>query len=346
MSGEDLMSKHLKLSSNNYEREWKHFKEFLQSQSKVATPVKGWLVPENSWSFPTFDVEFLEDYSAWLLDHYKKGSLVHSQAAINYYYAQAKLPSPWLGRRFTRIMTKYIDARKSKMVAAREFTSGQTPMGCRVPVPEDVIENLLAIAEGLPDVNPNKSYITIILIGFLFLLRASSLYFEEGDIKFITNGDGRKTTLVIQSLCVKAKSKAAKIQMRCPAPAEELGPSQPRARIFTLIEKCLEKGDLHCIASPEEASATVTKWMQDIIPAELASLVEGEKITSHSLRKAGASALCSLGMDIKSKVMPWGGWKTVSSAEKYPVLGYLVTRFSGGVFSWMLPKGSPFEWAL
>ena len=98
------------------------------------------------------------------------------------------------------------------------------------------------------------------------------------------------------------------------------------------------------IPSPEAASDIVSKWMDDLIPAEVSSLVKGTKITSHSLRKAGASAMVALLIDLKTRVMPWGRWKSISSAEKYIDEAYYVTSFSGGCFGWFMPAGATFEW--
>ena len=341
---EQIFKKHLKLKSDNYEREWNHFQQFLAYQSKIATPVGGWCKSGYPHSFPAFNIEVLQDYSTWLLINFKKGTLVHSQAAINYFYTQAKLPAPWLGRQYSRTMARYIDARLEIMIENQEFKSGQIPAGCRIPVHEDIFIALLNKAEKMQTSNEDRSKIAIMLIGWLFLLRASSLFFEPGDIRFIKDGDGRNTTLILESSVVKMKGVATKHQKRCQAPDPKLGPRHPRARIFKLIQECLDYGNLFCIPTPEDASTTVSGWMDKIISPQMASLVRGQKISSHSLRKAGASALCSLGADLRTMVMPWGEWKTMTSAEKYAAQGYIVSKFSGGVFDWMLPTGSPFTW--
>ena len=348
VSGAERLQKHMKLKSSNYETERRHFREWLTCQQVLPQPAAGWLIKGDKSTFPEFDIALLKKYGSWLLDHYRKGSLTHTQAAVNFYYAESGLPTPWVGRSFSRTSAKYMDARKELMIENGEFESGrgQLPMGCRVAVPEDTIKWLTAFGESLQPNDPRLPKVAIILIGFVFLLRASSLYFAPGDVRFIRDGDGAIATLIVESACVKTLDKAANHQMRCPAPNPGVSANHPRNRIFRLIEKALLRDEFFTlIPSPEAASDIVSKWMDDLIPAEVSSLVKGTKITSHSLRKAGASAMGSLGLDLRTIIMPWGRWRSMSSAEKYPEHGFMVSSFSGGVFSWCLPASSPFAWA-
>ena len=317
----------------------------MNEQDELPKPANGWLVASDKNSFPDFTVELLEKYGGWLLDNFKKGSLAHAQAAINYYYAKAGIKSPWLGREFCRASTKYAEARFELMVENGEFVSGQDPLGSRVAVHEDILLWILEFGESLAMNDPRRSKISIILIGYLFLLRASSLFFEEGDVRFIRDADGKIASLIVDSTCVKTLAKGKKHQRRCPAPREAFGPGHPRARIFAMVESALEFGDIFSIVSSSgSAAATVSKWMIDLIPADISALIEGTKITSHSLRKAGASAMVALLIDLKTRVMPWGRWKSISSAEKYIDEAYYVTSFSGGCFGWFMPAGATFEW--
>ena len=48
----------------------------------------------------------MKEFSAFLLDNFKKGSLTHTQAAINYYYSEVGLAAPWVGRAYARASTK------------------------------------------------------------------------------------------------------------------------------------------------------------------------------------------------------------------------------------------------
>ena len=331
--------------SSNNDRERRHFIEWLNSRDDITAPAGGWLANSDKDSFPEFNVKVLKEYASWLLDTYKKGSLAHTQAAINHYYQEAGIPAPWLGRHFSRTMSKYAEARLERAIDNNEHESGQLPMGCRVPVPEDVMNWILVQAEAKDDEDPNLAKLAIMLIAFLFLLRASSLFFEKGDVRFVLDGDGKPVTLIVDSTCVKMQSKAKKHQMRCPAPPSSAGPDHPRARVFEIIAKAIKLPAFYEIQAPETASSAITGWMRELIPASVSSLPNGEKITSHSFRKAGASAMCSLGLDIRTKIMPWGVWKCIESVENYVVQGYLVTRFSGGMWDWILPANSPFEWA-
>ena len=343
-NGAFYMNKALKKLSSNYPRERKHFIQWLCEQTVMAAQPCGWLVESEKDSFPDFTNALLKTYAEWLLDNYKKGSLAHTQASINHYYQEAGLPAPWLGRAFSRTASKYAEARLEMAIDNDEFENGQVPMGCRVPVPEDVIIWLLKFAEGLEDSDPRVARIGLMLIAFLFLLRASSIYFELGDVRFIKNGDGENTVLIVDSTCVKMLTKAKKHQMRCPAPDAKYGKDHPRNRIFKVVERALRLDNFYEIAAPDLASKAITKWMAEIIPSEISSLVKGEKITSHSWRKAGGSAMCSMQINLRTRIMPWGRWKCITSCEKYCLVGYLVTSFSGAVFDWYLPPLSTYKW--
>ena len=336
----------MKMATDNYARERKHLIEYLNAQTEISPAPEGWLVKDIKDTFPEWSVQLLQRFAGWLLDNYKKGTLAHTQAAVNFYYVESGLQTPWIGPMYHRTMTKYCDARRAIAIDNDEFESGQIPAGCRIAVPEDVISWLLTFAESLPDRDSRLEKCAVILLGFLCLLRASSLYLEKGDVTFIQDGEGNDTVLIVNSLCVKTLDKVSKHQLRCPAPDPSMGPKHPRARTFAVIKRAVARGSvtLGNIAAPGLAHSEVTKWMDELIPKDVSSLVKGEKITSHSLRKAGASAMCSLGIDVRSRVMPWGRWKSIASVERYAKLGYMVSSFSGAMFDWCLPPHSAFAW--
>ena len=95
LSGAQRLDKHMKMKSSNYSTEWRHFKQWLEEQTKIPTPEHGWLVKNDKSTFPKFNLSTLKTYSAWLLENYKKGALTHTQAAINYYYHEYRRRS-WL----------------------------------------------------------------------------------------------------------------------------------------------------------------------------------------------------------------------------------------------------------
>lgn len=342
--GKDLMEGAKKMISSNYDRDKEHWIKFLIADTASPNPPGGWMVETNKSSFPEINDKLVTRFAAYLLDNYNKGTMDNCRAAINHFYLEADLGVPWEGRAFKRTMVKYKEQRKKLAIKKGQHNMpGAPPSGCRVPIPEDSIQWLLNYAEGLENPDPRKSRSTLILMGYLFLLRASSLAFKPGDISFVRDRDLRPTALVVNSY-VKCMDKATPHQLRSVAPDRAFGTRHPRARIFDLVEKCLVHGDLFCIKTPESANKLISTWIQDLIPDEVTRLVEGHKISSHSLRKAGASALVKMGACLLTRVMPWGRWKTVGSAEKYADKSYVATSFSGGVFDWLLPMGNPFRW--
>ena len=141
------------------------------------------------------------------------------------------------------------------------------------------------------------------------------------------------------------KDRSEKHARRLPPGPKAAGPRHPRTRYLTLTRRVIV-GDYFydCTGEPDETAGLITKMMDRLIPDNVAMLPKGRTISSHSLRKASTSALFAIAADFHRCIMPWGGWKSLTSAEKYVDRGYLATSWSGGLFGSFRASVSLFAW--
>ena len=333
--GVQRLAKHMKLKNpSKYKHDWDAFMLFADTMLPNK-PDLGWGQyldgKLEATTLPDISKDLVSSYAGWLLEptnKYKKGNLELCRTAINHYYESASITSPWRGPSFARIMSAYIVARKEQAIENGEDNAA----GLRVPVPEDTIMWMMQLAETLPNDAEAKSAYTLMCLGAVCLLRASSISFLPEHIRMIKDSDGKSIYMVVTSTTLKMQSNVPSSykQLRMPAPDSSKGPKHPRARLFKLVEEMLDSGYPDLIKDPATAHATITKWMKDLVPAEVTCLPEGHHISSHSLRKAGASALFKLGCDVRQVIMPWGRWKSATCADVYFTKDYVVSRFFGG----------------
>jgi hypothetical protein len=345
----ELMSKHLAPKSKAYKGERKHVRIYLDQTRSGAIK---WLSRKCKGSFPKIDHEFVRNLACWFLDNYRKGTLELTQASMNFYYTRAGLPPQWMGIAINRVMRAYKAARAEVAMEAGQVSAA----GNRTAVPEHAIEWLLEMAEReiiAFEVLPSRKEATLVewavlmLVGWLFNLRASSMSVQKGDIYFSPRG-----FLVINSDLVKMKDRGVKHQKQCPPPEKNKGPKHPRARLFAVVRKMLsvvenagvEENIFPALCSdPLEAAKDITEKMLELIKTDVADLPKGKTISSHSWRKACSSGLFAIGCSYQRAIMVWGQWKSQSSCERYIDKTYAVTKFSVGMFDW-LPTSVATEW--
>ena len=292
-----------------------------------------------------FNNKMAWEYSVWLLrrdNKYKKGDLCNTRSALNFYYNKAGMGTPWTGSAYWKTMDGYKASRLDQAIENGEKGAA----GLRTAVPEDTLVWLLDSAEALSNGHEVKSAMTLMLLGWVCGLRSASMSFEVGNIKFVTDRAERVVTMLITSRSLKMEYDVPSEYKCLRMPAAPIGASEdhPRKRLFALVENMIEYGNVCLAGAPLDANGVVTKWMENFIPADKQNLPEGHQITSHSLRKSMASAANALGIPM-STGMAWGRWKTESSYKLYIVLGYSVTKFSAGMFDWLLPYGAALTWA-
>lgn len=328
-----LILKHMEFKGGNYDTEIRHARIFCTEVLGDITIVKNatnpgarWLDPDTKGSFPCFTVELTEHYIEWLLQHYKKGSLDQTCAALDGWYVKHGQPPQWAGR-YERLKKAYVAARLEIAIENGEVRA----KGLRTAIPERVIIYLLKKGEMAAVGSATKAYCALNCLGYVGLLRASSLWFEEGDIKFTASGD-----LVVNSSVLKARTRAHKHRKDFPLPHKDAPADHPRRRLFALIKQCLDHGpEALCIVDCQtEVATTISAWMDANIPAAVTCLEAGFKISSHSLRKGGASAMFAIGLDPRRHIMPWGPWASIDSFERYLIKGFAVTPFSGALWDW------------
>lgn len=338
-----LLAKHTEFKSGNYDTEIRHAREFLDEILGDIKHAKGakelgarWLDPDTKGSFPCLTVPLIEEFTEWLLKKYKKGSLDNTCAAMDHWYVKHGQPPQWAGR-FEGLKKGYIAARLELAIERGEVQAA----GVRTAVPERVIIFLLELGEQAPIGSTTKSFCALLCMAYVGLLRASSLWFERDDVKFADNGD-----LVINSSVLKARTRAHKHRKDFGAPKPEAPPNHPRVRMFKLIKQCLshDPDALRIVDCQTKAATTITAWMEANIPQSVHCLPPGLVITSHSFRKAGASAMFAIGLDPRRHIMPWGPWASQDSFECYLIKGFAVTSFSGAMWDWYPLVSYTYAW--
>ena len=338
-----LLMKHCDFKSGNYATEVRTLRLFLDEYLGDIQFVKGkrgpgarWLDPNTKGSFPCLTVELIEAFVEYLLTHYKKGTLDPTAAGIDNWYVKHGEPPQWAGR-FEQLKKGYIAARLEVAIENGEVKAA----GVRTAVPERVIIFLLKLGEEAPVGSACKAYCALICLGYVGLLRASSLWFEEGDVRFSVSGD-----LVVNSSVLKAKSRAHKHRKDIGAPNPGAPKDHPRVRLLALVKQCLDfSPDALCIVDCQtKVAATITSWMDANIPESVICLQKGFVISSHSLRKGGASAMFAIGLDPRRHIMPWGPWASQDSFELYLIKGFAVTPFSGALWDWFPIVSYAYAW--
>ena len=299
LSAGQRLEKHLKLKNPTaYKGERHAWRRFL---TQIWGPVKHgkWMSKKTKGSFPKVTTELTKSFGVWLLSNYKKGTLEQTQAATNHFYQKAGQPPPWTGRSFARIMSAYKAARRELAIENGEKHAA----GARTPVPEQCFKFLLTKAKTLPYDHLEVAEIAIIMTGFAFCLRASSLCFDKQDVYFTNAGE-----LIVNSEVVKMKDRSEKHARRLPPGPKAAGPRHPRTRYLTLMRRVIDDDHFYdCTGEPDETAGLITKMMGRLIPDNVAMLPKGRTISSHSLRKASASALFAIAADFHRCIMPWGG---------------------------------------
>lgn len=335
---------------SKYKQEWKAF-ALACNKYIPGAPAGGWCLfnedgdTVNPDSLPEFKKDTVFKFAAYLLDDdnkYNKADMCNSRAAVNHYYQQAGRPGPWTGSVYWRTMSCYKGAR-----IALNLANGKTDGAAfRSAVHEDVYKWMLDEAEKPSTSAYNKTAYILLLLGWLFALRAGSTSLSIGDVRFARDSNGRIATVIVDSESLKMQdgNPSQYKQRRCPAPDPALGPKHPRARLFTLFEWLVEEGNISISGTPEQSSGIVTKWMKDLIPADIANLPEKHFYSSHSTRRAAASAMHGIGVPLELGIMSHGRWKSATSCLTYIEEGYQVSRFAGGMFDWLMDLGPQYQW--
>lgn len=345
------MTKATKLANpEKYEQEIDALRAFLV-ETKLPPPCGAWIVIQDDGkpdpaSMPQFNNDFLFEYASWLLrttNKYKKGNLSNSRSAVNFFYGKAGLGNPWQGSAFWRTMDGYVTARKAQAIEDGDCGAA----GLRVAMKESTLIWCMDHAESLAQGNEVKSALTLILLGWVCLLRAASTSFEIGDIQFVKNHAGVVVSLIVSSTSLKLEdgNPSELKQITLPAPPVGTPADHPRVRLIALVTIMMESGNPCLCGQPSDANTVITGWMRDHIPDDKKFLPLGHHISSHSLRKAGASTLAALGCSPTEVIMPWGRWKSLACCERYITKHFSVTKFSAGMFDWMLPLGASLVWS-
>jgi hypothetical protein len=308
-----------------YTKKWEVFKLYCETYR--------W----NPWAF---SIELATLFAAHISTRNKRAPAKLSPylSALNHFYCQRQLGSPWVGGPMRDLAKGY---EITQALAAQRDGQPQRNGSLRVAVPVSVVKLLLRKSEeylqqrqqllnaSTIDGIAAKGTATINLC-WCSIFWLMLLYGFRADT--IGGMDSRQDLRVDTDLSVKYMVKRVKRQngtgagvlkpfiRQLPPPTS---PTSLRGRVQSIINvaSTLEDNEgkpliMSLIGSPSTASDKITKAMQRILPPEeTPDIAPGTFISSPSWRKTGASALatfCSL-----FRVKRWGMWKSTSSCERY-----------------------------
>ena len=312
-------------SSDNAAKDWQRLVDWDSACGHKPIPSR----EREGVSIPYFSINRLLGFAAYLSVWYNRATLGAYQSAVNHYYQLHGYGRPWLGTVFKRYMSAYATVHERDGVAA-----GAHLGSLRTELPEQTVEWMLDNVDSLEP--GDRGFILGVLIMILCFFRAHTWgsVQHEDDIYFDPEGN-----LVVVVRALKGQllnTPELKTVPKCEPAAPQAGgaPVRPhaRARLFESIRKAqaadiplrLGGGSIPANAAadyitnrlnPDRAEAADT--VDGIIPPAALPIPEGRFISSHSMRKTGASAAYQIGALFFESIVPWGGWKSTTSAERY-----------------------------
>ena len=331
-AGEAIMG-YAKLASDNNPRQRNKMRVFMlmwAGQPPVGALV--WFQPGVEQSFPQLGTQWLEALSAHMLVVWKQGTMDACQTTTGWMYGNEGKANPWAepSAKWKRITAGYKKARGEKAKASGDKQSS-TVQGL---IPAHAQE--ASVATGLEEgtAPEHVSEIALLNIGIVCLLRGSSLRFKKEDVQFLANG-----TLAITPEKTKGKARDVFKQTMWVPPAAD---GTPRGDFLKLVKKALDGQGLNLIESEKTATRQVNAMIERHFPPAVTGLDENVSLTSHCLRRTGASALhsmCGPG-DFMMIVMPWGGWTSEKSAKLYTKNRYLRSVWIFGLWDFLMERGA------
>ena len=300
---------------------------------------------EHGWDPFTFSIELAVLFACSMMNRIWAGKYIQAIddyfAAFNHCYDTLGKGKPWAGGAITGLKAAFKKAQKER---ARD--AGMKVGSLRIAVPFSLIEAMLAKSE-LAN-GADLAYFGLFWIMLLFLFRADTMggiISADSDIRFL--GDGSLSFMVR-----RLKRGTAHLQpftRTIPAPGAH---NHIRKRVFAVIKRALALRDPEAPTqpmirrgflgnTPSKASDELTKAMDKLLVSGMAEafmMGEGSHISSHSWRKAGASALAAAGATWQA-IKLWGMWASTLSAERYIDNKYTVGPDVRLLFDWILAFG-------
>ena len=297
-----------------------------------------------------FSLDLAELFCAYMLSRITRNggppiSVSNYFSAFNFVFQHdLKKGRPWSGTEISDLTARYAAASKQ-----RSNDMGVEVPSMRIPTPAIGIVHIFKLLETAQ--GEFLCWLATFTIMLLFWFRADTLGGvrkgdparpdDPGDIYFSSHG----------YLCFtvrRVKRGSAHIQ----AFVKSISPPPPANTLRTMIWAKLrlaldvKKNGTRLIGpqlwgdDPKRAADVISQKMKEILHRGDCGIPLGTFISSHSWRKAGASAAACLRIDWHT-IMCWGMWKTHISAEKYIDPTYLFDRVLASIFDFLMNVHTP-----
>jgi len=266
-------------------------------------------------------------------------------SAFNFVFQKdLKLGRPWTGTDITDLGARYAAASKQRSVDL-----GVEVPSMRIATPAVGIVHLFKLLETAR--GEFLCWLATFTIMLLFWFRADTLggvLSEDparpddlGDIYFNSHG----------FLCFtvrRVKRGTAHIQAFVKSIAPPPRTNKLRTMIWAQLRNALavQKNGTRLIGpqlwgdDPKRVADVISKKMKELLNRSDSGVPLGTFISSHSWRKAGASAAARLKIDWHT-IMCWGMWKSHNSAEKYIDPTYMFDRVLASIFDFLMNVQTP-----
>lgn len=268
----------------------------------------------------------------------------------HYVHHRPSLGRPWAGGLMTELRKGY-----ETTIAIKAQQTGRRLGSLRVAVPQSAVKLLLTKSEsyvraldgdGNPDTGTNLVWCAVFWLQLLFGFRADTIggINDASDVRVNADNSISFTVRRVKRQSVGTTGVLRPFVRHIPAPR----PGSLRFRVHSVIAaaKSVQMADgspllgPNLIDQPSKAADKISKAMDTILPSsELADVVGGTFISSHSWRKTGA---CTLSLFCSSfTVKRWGMWKSLASVDSYVDDGYEdPADWLRSLFDWLNPSSA------
>ena len=314
----------------------------------------------NPWEF-TMDLALL--FAAYLSERRHHGRILQSAdgyfSALNNAYKRKGLGEPWAYEQMTALRAGFRSVQKQIALAV-----GYLMGSLRIAVPELTIIHMFGRAReaakiykfylqpGLEELKQSKRDAGVNLVWFTTYL-LMLLFGFRGDTIGGVDDTGTNCKLftdlhiyfeVNRVKCRNETEKGLVQPIGCNIPSPR--PSSLREEVHNIIALGLSVPASDTDArplfgpalfgdTPARVSKIISDRMQSDFPAGTPGIPSGSHISSHSWRKAGASALAALRVP-DQVIKQWGMWRCRTSIDSYVDDEYRATNFLRQIFDWLV----------
>ena len=331
-------------TTDKYERYWNVFRHYCEA---------------NSWDPYVFSIELATLFAAFMSKRVNQktaapiASIDCYFSALNRYYLIRHDTQPWSHGRMAELKTAFKRAQTQK---AGEMHLPNA--GLRIAVPPAIVQNILddaSTARGQAmsprssrldhsDSDLRLAWYAVFLLQLLFLFRADTIAGVVDAANQITISAGRLTFEVRR--LKRGGANISPFTRSIPIPTNS---SHPRARAATIIATALKLktaqgqpllGPALWGSTPSKVSDKISIAMETHLIKPCATgctqpsgIPPESFISSHSWRKAGASAIATFADFLKLR--RWGMWKSITAPILYIDDRYSVDPMMTALFDWI-----------